>query len=1447
MTPGTSQRTALKKNGDPDTRTVIEIGGQEQLVHFREGDTGLQGAARRIMLEAEGLRAWVEGGHLVMETVAAGAGISLVVSKQEFVPPADSGAASAGTWTLTADPGQAAPTKAGATPLGDSTCVSVSDFCELINDGHAWLSDGALALEELALPPAEDRIRIKPGGGSKVTVTGSREAMTVLGFPTAESEEVESADLPAHLSFSVPGWVDVRVDGHTRRVWLDGDPARVELGTITRLPRSGEEIALHVNGGATTLRATFSQDARSLEEVALKLAEALQGEATVRVAWRYAIEADTWRNGGVEIKDVGLGWVSAGFLRRTDLTAAGRGLDGDLLHLSDTDVVGIVSDVRTGPLFEGIRVQVSAQVHMVAPDGGSVWLEAEDSDPFQFKQATDPHDCVSDAVFPVDLGRQSVGYTLKVRDSSGTAAAEALLEVNASPAVLRAVRPVVPGALPADASLSITITEPDSSQSTVTSDLAGATSEEEVLRRLQRDLCGLEVWLSGQASPRSLTVASPGGGTGWHLSLDCGATPAALGFDLAQADSDGHIGVDGLGNVPDGRRVSAEHLAAVLREASGWVTTLPALRLHVWEDGGRLHLSSAHGSVTVHATPDALLDGLQVVDSGGDAVFNKLDNYNLLNGWLRMEVGGEPAAEVAIAGGAAWVEGEVPTDPTPDLHALEGTTIQVQTISTPHDVTLSPLDCSSLASLVDRLGRDLPGVRVGLISRGSRRVLRFESHRRGDSASISVFFATNALGFAAGTTTAKGTGTVGNLARVTVAELVTLIGDAVQAGYTRQSAFRAESLDETIRVTAINPAITLSQQTSVDTAPGGLDLQNPTDPSGGGAALRHDRLVCAYSDARPMESGTLQLTLVDTVDPYAPGRVAQALLWGNPARIAIGTIAATISSLDGTTLSLTADGVDVDITFHGVTTWKDVLLQVEKQSQWRVRARKDSSALVLESWVQGSAARLALVAARTGTDALTKMTDTAAYGERRGSGLVEDLSRVSRQDYVDALQAANLGTDINQATARLEDMELKDPCWRSAQSTCWDTGCSTHHLSFVSTRIGCCSSVIPLRTIGSLHLERSLQRAPAVRASVALKPDLHPTTGSVHLSGDLEILFNDNLSLTDLAPPVEVLVSFEDGDYSAQQIATRIHRVLQATGVGYAAAYPDGVVVVETSTPGLAGTVQVPGSGSQTSASVKAGLGLMGDPLVARGWPGAGHPTGLVRGFRGRSGTSTAPEEHTWAFSSGSGSVEITVPPDTEVQVLARELDLQLKAAGTNGERIGLAMVGLDDALYVEAVTDLEFKLDKKALGTTEPPHTWLGHDRAAEPAFDLRYTDILRTYRLAYHQWGDGLEPDLHDAGWILPPLDIGASPLKPSSVRYWAPGRYGIAARAEGARTDDYSRHGEMIVSGGSAEIDGETLHFLHQVRYWVSLSGAALLGISSLEVDGEREYLVDVLRHV
>jgi hypothetical protein len=411
--------------------------------------------------------------------------------------------------------------------------------------------------------------------------------------------------------------------------------------------------------------------------------------------------------------------------------------------------------------------------------------------------------------------------------------------------------------------------------------------------------------------------------------------------------------------------------------------------------------------------------------------------------------------------------------------------------------------------------------------------------------------------------------------------------------------------------------------------------------------------------------------------------------------------------------------------------------------------------------------------------------------------------------------------------------------------TTYERGDAPLFTRIASRRDGCISAIEPIvENIAPLGLSRALERAPAVRGSVALPAFAAPKA----LEGTLSIQLNDNGAIADIAAPVVVPVAFAAATYSARDVARRIHDELWARGIGQAAAYPDGTVVIESGVNGLAGSVRIPAPGTGTAGADRTLLQNLIGPaaeLFGRGYPGVGFNGPLRRlrnGGRSRQGNATA--DATWVFQSGAAGPSTAAIAITSGQTLAdiqRAVDAAL--ASVAGRRIGMCLLGPDDTLYVEQVgpNDLMLRIngyagtDADLIPANNPGET---PEWRPDPAIGLRFTNIPRTVRYARDRFGNRNEGEFDDCGWARIPLHTqfgttGGSLAFPGGV-YWT------ALRTDGSKTRDFDSTGEMIASGGVDPADA-TRAFVHRARYWIGTDGGQPLRIVR---HSSGEFLLEVL---
>jgi hypothetical protein len=444
---------------------------------------------------------------------------------------------------------------------------------------------------------------------------------------------------------------------------------------------------------------------------------------------------------------------------------------------------------------------------------------------------------------------------------------------------------------------------------------------------------------------------------------------------------------------------------------------------------------------------------------------------------------------------------------------------------------------------------------------------------------------------------------------------------------------------------------------------------------------------------------------------------------------------------------------------------------------------------------------------------------------------------------MDAVTAADFQAVL--ARAYLDDggFDQADVAQRSLDWRPYDALIAAqNYTTITSRRDGCMSAIEPIvELMPSLGWSRRMSRAPAVRGSVAL-PAFADTKA---LSGTLFIQLNDNAGIADIAAPVVVPVAFAAGTYTARDVAKGIHDELFARGIGQAGAFPDGTVVVESRVNGLAGSVRIPAPGTGTAGADQTLVRALIAPnaeLFDRGYPGAGSGAPLAalpNGGRSRPGAAAA--SATWVFQSGAGG-PTTVPiniaagqPLTEVQ---RAVDSAL--ATVAGGRIGLCMIGSDETLYVEQTGPAALMLTVNGVAppdVVQPANPGDTPEIREDPAVGLRFTVTPRTIRYSRDRFGNGVEGEFDDCGWVRIPMTINGGFT--AGLRFPG-GLYWTAIRNDGAKTREYHPSGDMIIAAGVDPADA-TRAFVHRPRYWISLTNGRTLGIVRLT---SGEFLVEML---
>jgi hypothetical protein len=1503
-------------------KLVVTLRGQDQTFRFQPEDTNATLVAARILTTAEGLRAWASGTNVILQTVAAGSSLTLNAALNGAAPVVGTGDTPANLRTNNL--------------ITDSTAIQQATLIAAITDELAQAAEGhttPFTVTHAANAP------IVLGGGAAISFTASQAVLAALGTGAVNSPAGTPASLnvgttvPSKLSLVAPGWIDVVVDSKKYRLPIEGEPARLALD-VRNIPTG--EVKITINGGQVTVN--VAPTTNSLAALVYELNKKVSG-LIARIAYRYAFETE--RHGprasltanGDGVPGAGLLSTVVAFGRGSYLDAA-LGLAGGLSSAPTVGGLGSTAPSASvaGPLVTPCTVSPPgvSPVTLSVPSGTLTLSEEFGPNGFVpagaptplpiFTQSSATTWVANIAGSGVALPRESVGYQITVADAADTAPGTLSIghfEINAAAAHITGVNPISITS-PANTLLSVTTISPGAGSRTITGsvDVSGATSVEDLVARLQRDLPHVECWLvagpkSAVYSPDSgdrLHMRTRGGGTGWQLVLVGANAVAALGFDpqrlVTTVTASGstpfnQINLTGKGNVVDGRNVTPDEIRTILTDAVKLMTQQQnqAFDVKTLAGTGDLQLSAAGRTVTLDTVPPSVRPRFtNVGPAPGNALHIAAENRDLDNCWLLVRVDGTLAAAAPVFGARAHIDSPLGATPDNDVVSMQTAAVTIDVIvdgtglATPYTVTVG-----TLSALLDALAKAQPRAWFGRVG-ASGGTLRVESRTRGTSSQVKLVFTSTTtwpgpglLGFTSPTPpAATGSGTVGSLAAVTVGELSTLLG--TYAGVSEQALLQCDALASGLQVTARSTGgaaaavVTLAQSSAP--RPSAAPL-----PFAGGVTLaavpgRVDQLAEAasgYTAPRDVDPGLLSIS--------ANGANVNALVSCNPARLEGLGFPATITALNGTTLALTVDGAAVSATFTAITGPPDVIRQLEAQTQFKVRARTDAAGkLTIETFHEGRTAQLAFATPSSGTDARTKLIGGGGTGT--GSGIADDSSRMTPTEFASAFASGYVSVAWVDASS-YDAVAVKRP-YDSYQyffgpaGSAGGTGTSTtptggaiptaptgianpytvgnfrqiqlgNRARFRSQIDGCVSSVIPLVDAPAFNFERSLQRAPAVRASVAVGP----WGAAKAMTGRLVILLDDNGPSADVAPPVTVNVDFGGEQYDGQQFADKVNAALFGRGVGCAARFDDDVIVIETLTPGIAGSIELPAAGSD--AAMGGLLGLGATVAKARGWPGAGQKSGFIttkaatapapagtaaqapslvsmpNGFRSGLGPPKANVLWTFTFTStgvGPATVTYTITATDTIDTIAANVDAAMRAPASVGQRVGLCKKGVDGALYVETMPGFSVSLTSSLGGTATTASgptgdsIWqAGIDVQPEPGLDLQRTDLLRTYRFCYDRNGDG-GTALVDLKWVRPPSNPSGAAL---FVPYMPDACFLVGARAEGSRPDGYKPPGEMVLSSGVAGTIGSdnNVPVIHQVQYWVEATSGGNLAMRLLGI--------------
>lgn len=1508
---------------DPHLTTLfVTLGTTEVALRLPTG-IALPDLAALLMREVDGLRAFVLAGKLRLESVDVGPGVSLAVRKR------------VGAADFTASARGEAPGLGAAAAIDDSALVTRDELVRAVTDAARRAkdaSDRAAAIAahtqpEVKVAWTEGRLKIFVDAPATLELLAANSGQALLraishesiaeGAPpnllrTDSNRALLSRPLPDALDLPL-GWLDLKIGADTRRVHLDAEPARIDLAPLRTWPEGQLDLKI----GADTVHVDLA-GRTSLEGIAAAIRAAAGERLLVRIAHRVAIEARHPGSVDVALADSS-GGQALGFLDRNGVRASGLGPARDLHAVAATSDLSTAREDLPGALGEGLAAAVtgtspSEKVELSATGGRLLRVIAlpGTADPFGLATTvtTAPTATVtSAAINAASLPRRVVQYRLELFTAGAAAADPAVggthVQFSAAPAVVRATRPlgVLALALEGAARLRVRVTWPSASgprQRDCTLDFgwasallreqsAGLPAFEAALRRrvvdqIQRELPLVDAWLVGPGDDQ-LHLQTRGAGTGWLLRLEGEAAIIALGIAPERITA-GVVEVRGGGDVVDERRVSATELRDAFRAAAAHITLRAGEAAYeVASDHDRLSIAAVGAPITLRVEPAALAAALGATPTGAAVVIDAQRPLDLPGGRIVVQRGSDAVAALLLHGSRASARSQGPaTGPGIDeaarvapLKALTPTQrLEVEVDGVTTSVGRFPDAVANVADALTHLARRVPAARFALVVSASgpagSKDLVVESRRRGSSSRVALRFVgvPPALGCTADLQGA-GAGSFPDLAAVTAAEL-------------RRALLAARSAPVAAAQGLVAGAATAAHHVEIRAADSTADLNDLSGVTPRSGALlrfarapgRPDLLDLAWPAATAVLSTVLQLhweSSAQNVSGTAVTRKVLVPLWGAPARMTLPVRPALPSSFVNHRLRLKVEGQELEVRFAMPTGWDDLAAQIERQSDYRVLARivtrGATHLLDLSTPGEGSTVTLQLRPASAAPDArdlLTLPADPAA--ERRGEGSLPHLDRVEDAHLAQAIAQGLATRDVqsdNGSADFVPDRAVRYVAGARATAPL---------LRLRSPRRGCMSHVEPLLGREPFDFDRSLARGPAVRAAVVILPG---AAFDLAAEAVLVVELDDNGAGADVSPPRRIEVRFPPGHYTRQAAADQIHGALFGAGAGMAGRYLDDSIVVETLTPGLAGSVRLPATGSTETLTTALGIAA-GPPLEARGWPGAGDlednesfrlgnalaPASVValntdymplRGLRGRKTPATTAGV-AWRFHSDDPTAAgvLSTPTLTlqawNVDDLVRELDRTLAQASGGGitRRIGHAKKGRDGTLQIEALEGRMLVLQVQPAGGALGPQgtdirPGLGERRdvKGEPGLDLRATDTLRTYHLVYDRWAGATttpEGRFVDAGWLRPPTDFrwgttrDHETYEPIDVPAWPHGRYLLSARAEAAK-HDYGGDAEMIASAGQATLDGEVIDFVRIARYWIGLTCMTRWNLSELWV--------------
>jgi hypothetical protein len=1448
------------------TPLIITALGVAQNVVFQAADGTADAIARRINTTAEGVRAFADGAVVVVQTVAAGSSATIAASKDPTGPliiPV------AGATAVTAN------------ALADSSAVAPETFVSLVGDAgvRATLPYDPIVVTPQARIDA-GRLAVEVGAGHTIAIaaSGFTGAPPLTFTAVASNARLETAVLPATIALGGPGWLDFTIDALPAvRIPLDGEAARIDLPALASMPTAGETLTLSVNGGAAQV-VTFTGSEANIDAVAAAIAGA-STDIVVRIVYvlsienaRYQAPAHTLNVVDTDVNQ-SRGLPGAGFLRdRATIRSITLGLGGDALAVQAN--FGVTPARDDGALVRGFTIletvagankvwQLDAEAGLQIRVRHTNVADPADPDPLGFPAAFAASVSTA-AIGPrLDLRSQCREYVVELQNSTFVGVAATRMQLCGEPAMIRSVTPAELAAGVAPTIVNVTVVEPGSADRTFAVDLTGLTTLDDVAQAFNEFAPMVRSWVTRPGANDVLHIETSGGGTGWRLRLDNVPMLLALGFGQDDVDStNNRLEVAGRGTVANAAAVTHDEIRAGLDRAVACTTGSFTRTLSVAADGANIVLRSLTGAVTIETDPPAFRDVFNVTETADRTTLAPGAILDLDNGTVIVKVNGKTSAVAPIWGDQASVRASSDlasisaADVATMLPLLQSLSIVISVDGGVRVVPPAPASTTTLEDVVEWIAGQAPEAWVGL--RQGR--VTFESRGAGSARTIQVDFAAFAtggvfpastiLGFAA--TDLTGAFTIAGAGRGSVQRTngIAVIGaanslEALLRAAAAQNAVPQAIYDAEVDNTVAPPLLRLRTHVRTSTlrqaavaAVGPASF--PFAPPGGAAGTAGSVLETPYPAPQSIEPGVFELQA--DVDPAPGTQRVSVLMAGQPARLPALGMPGNIAVLNGRGLDISAGAAANHIQFAASagTTAPQIAAQIERQCGWTVRAAVGPAGLVIETVAIGSDVSITLAAPPAATP--NAITNDAATGFTLGAALPVQRFAAGSVPNMDAVAAADFQGLL--ARAFLDDGGGSDRATmgsRALDARSYDALINTQNFTTITSgRDGCMSSIEPIVDLmPSLGWSRRMSRAPAVRGSVALPPFIVTR----QLNGTLFIQLNDNAGIADIAAPVVVPVVFAAGPYTARDVARRIHDELFARGIGQAGAFPDGTVVVESRVDGLAGSVRIPAPGTGIVGNDQALLQVLIGPsaeLFGRGYPGAGSGGPLAPLPNGaRSGFDAAAAAATWVFQSGAAStVPINITAGQSLAQIQQAVDSAL--ATVAGGRIGLCMLGADGTLYVEQTGPNPLMLTVNGVA---PPDVVLPEkpgetpELRPDPAIGLRFTVTPRTVRYSRDRFGNGVEAEFDDCGWVRIPML--ASGALANNLRFPG-GRYWTAIRNDAAKAREYHPSGDMIISGGVDPAD-PTRAFAHRTRYWISMTDSRTLGIVR---NTSGEFLVEML---